>query len=339
MTDALLEVSGLRVSFPTPDGPVQAVDGVDLRLAPREVLAIVGESGSGKSVTALTLLGLTTPHASYEGAVTYRGIDLLSASKSQLRDIRGRRVAMIFQDALTSLNPVARVGDQIAEMIVLHNEVSGADARQRAVGLLTEVGIADASQRARAYPHELSGGMRQRALIAMAVACNPDILIADEPTTALDVTIQAQVLALLKRLKDEHDMAVILISHDLGLVAEIADRIAVMYAGRIVEQGTREQLLRDPQHPYTWGLLGSVPRVDRPRARRLTPIAGQPPSAGSVPSGCAFRPRCPMAFDRCVHPPPLTARSGNDHLDACWLAPEDKRRSRAGMVAQNGGAP
>jgi oligopeptide/dipeptide ABC transporter ATP-binding protein len=309
---------------------VRAVDGVSFTLAPREVLGIVGESGSGKSVTMMSILRLITdPNAQISGEVLYKGRDVMGLPGDRMREVRGGDIAMIFQDPMTSLNPVYRVGDQIVEAILAHQDVGKAQARQRAVELLGAVGIARPDRRADDFPHQFSGGMRQRTMIAMALANDPDILIADEPTTALDVTIQAQILELIARLKDEFDSAVILITHDLGVVAGIADRIAVMYAGRIVEFGPKRALFYDPQHPYTWGLLGSIPRLDRPKQARLHSIAGVPPSLIDAPDGCRFRPRCPHAFDRCIAEPALEARIDDErHLDRCWLDPGTKRAVR-----------
>ncbi len=325
--ETIMEVRDLRVDFQTDEGILRAVDGVNLKLERSEVLAIVGESGSGKTVTAQTLLGLTrTKNASHAGEILYDGRDLVTAPEAELRRIRGAEIAMIFQDPLSSLNPLQRVGQQIVEMIRLHRPVSREAAFAEAERLLAEVGIPRPHDRIRSYPHEFSGGMRQRVMIAMALACNPKILIADEPTTALDVTIQAQVLSLIKKIREEHGTAVIFITHDLGIVADIADRVAVMYAGRVVEEAPCAELFHNPQHPYTWGLLGSVPRADRPRGRRLLPIKGAPPSLVSLPEGCRFRPRCEHAFDRCVQTPELVQRVERaDHPDACWLTPEEKR--------------
>jgi oligopeptide/dipeptide ABC transporter ATP-binding protein len=336
--ETVLDVRNLSVTFRTDGGEVRAVDGVSFALRRGEVLAVVGESGSGKSVTALTVMGLTRQkNASHEGEVVYGGRNLLAASERELRRVRGAELAMIFQDPLTSLNPLQRVGQQIVEMLRLHRPISRKDAWREAERLLSEVGIPRPAERARSYPHEFSGGMRQRAMIAMALACEPKVLIADEPTTALDVTIQAQVLELIKKLKDDHDTGVILITHDLGVVADVADRVAVMYAGRIVEEAPRDELFRDPQHPYTWGLLGSVPRVDRPKEKKLRPIEGLPPSLADPPQGCRFRPRCSQAFDRCVEVPPLAARAGKaDHLDACWLDPNEKRARRGAVIGLTG---
>jgi len=327
----LLSVRDLRVGFATEEGMLQAVDGVSFELRAGEVLAIVGESGSGKSVTAQTLIGLTRArNARIEGSVELDGVNLVEADEGALRKVRGGRIGMVFQDPMTSFNPVYRIGDQIAEAIRAHREVGKAEARTRAVELLDAVGLPDAAGRADAYPHEFSGGMRQRAMIAMALALEPDLLIADEPTTALDVTIQAQILDLLRDLNAKRNLATILITHDLGVVAEIADRVLVMYAGRVVEQGTLDQLFYDPQHPYTWGLLGSLPRLDGPRPARLPQIGGAPPSLVALPEGCAFRPRCPHAFDKCTDLPPLVPRVSDEpgHRDRCWLTPEQKREKR-----------
>jgi oligopeptide/dipeptide ABC transporter ATP-binding protein len=326
----LLEVRDLKVSFKTEDGLVRAVDGVSFTLGHGEVLGIVGESGSGKSVTMMSVLRLINdPNAVFEGEVLYKGRDVMGLPDDRMREVRGGEIAMIFQDPMTSLNPVYKVADQIIEAIVTHQDIGKAAARARAVDLLKQVGIPQAERRADDFPHQFSGGMRQRAMIAMALANDPDILIADEPTTALDVTIQAQILELIARLKDEFSSAVILITHDLGVVAGIADRIGVMYAGRIVEFGGKRDLFYDPQHPYTWGLLGSIPRLDRPKAERLHSIAGMPPSLIDAPAGCRFRPRCPHAFDRCTDEPGLEARTGQPrHLDRCWLDVESKRAVR-----------
>jgi oligopeptide/dipeptide ABC transporter ATP-binding protein len=328
----LLEVQDLRVSFRTEDGVVQAVDGVTFAVDRGEVVAIVGESGSGKSVTAMTLMGLTRgPNARFEGRAMFDGTDVVAATEEQLRQIRGAQIAMVFQDPMASLNPVYRVGNQIAEQIRQHEPETGkTEAFDRAAELMERVGIPHARERARSYPHEFSGGMRQRVMIAMALANSPKLLIADEPTTALDVTIQAQILDELRKLRSETDSGVILVTHDLGVVADIADRIVVMYAGRVVEQGTLDEIFYDPQHPYTWGLLGSITRIDRDRSTRLPAIPGLPPSLLRPPNGCHFRPRCPHAFDRCVEVPELAAHLSEapDHLDRCWLEPERKRKLR-----------
>jgi len=330
VAERLLEVRGLKVRFATDDGIVNAVDGVDFTLDRGRVLGVVGESGSGKSVTAMTILGLTrSSNARFEGDVTYKGRSLLTMSEEQLRDVRGNEIAMIFQDPMTSLNPVYKVGDQIVEAITTHENVDKRQARSRTVDLLKQVGIPNPERRVDDYPHHFSGGMRQRAMIAMALACNPDVLIADEPTTALDVTIQAQIIELIDRLKDDFNSAVILITHDLGVVAEIADEIVVMYAGRVVERGGKRDVFYDPQMPYTWGLLGSIPRLDRPKPERLASIKGAPPSLLNLPRGCRFRPRCPHAFDKCMQEPELENRVETPgHLDRCWLSVEEKRSVR-----------
>jgi peptide/nickel transport system ATP-binding protein len=329
--ERLLDVRDLKVTFVTEEGSVQAVDGVSFDLAAGEVLAVVGESGSGKSVTAMTLMGLTrSPNARFEGSAPFKGMDLVSASEDDLRRVRGAEIAMIFQDPMTSLNPVMKIGDQIIEQIAEHEGLPDQQARERAVEMLEKVGIPRARERVDSYPFEFSGGMRQRVMIALAMSCNPSVLIADEPTTALDVTIQAQILERIRELRDETGAAVILVTHDLGVVADIADRIAVMYAGRIVEQGTLDEIFYDPQHPYTWGLLGSITRMDRPRPERLPAIAGTPPSLADRPEGCHFRPRCPHEFAKCTEVPPLESRVSDraQHKDRCWLTPEEKRDRR-----------
>jgi oligopeptide/dipeptide ABC transporter ATP-binding protein len=330
MTDPLLEVRNLKVSFRTEDGTVRAVDGVSLTLAEGETLGIVGESGSGKSVTMMSVMRLITdPNARIEGEVIYKGRDLMALTQDQIRGVRGAGIAMIFQDPMTSLNPVYRVGWQIAEQIQAHDHVSKQAARARTIDLLKSVGIPHAGERVDDYPHQFSGGMRQRVMIAMALSCNPDVVIADEPTTALDVTIQAQILSLIRKLRDDFGTAVVLITHDMGVVAEMADRVAVMYAGRIVEQGSRRDVFYQPQHPYTWGLLGSIARLDRPKPRRLTAIPGLPPSLVNLPAGCAFGPRCAYRFPACGQTPALTDKLGNGHLDACHLDPQAKKDARA----------
>ena len=328
----LLSVRDLRVAFATEAGRLQAVDGVSFDLRPGEVLAIVGESGSGKSVTAQTIIALTrSNNARIEGSVKLGGEELLEASDATMRRLRGERIGMVFQDPMTSLNPVYRIGNQIVEAIRAHQgSVGKEEARQRVVELFEAVGIPDPERRVDAYPHEFSGGMRQRAMIAMALALEPEVLIADEPTTALDVTIQAQILRLLEDLNRERGLATILITHDLGVVAEVADRVLVMYAGKVVEQGTLDEIFYDPQHPYTWGLIGSLTRLDRPRPHRLPQIAGSPPSLLDLPEGCPFRPRCPHEFSKCPQLPGLEARlpDAADHRDRCWLTPERKREKR-----------
>ncbi len=328
----LLAVDDLHVAFRTEEGTVQAVDGVSFTLDEGEILAIVGESGSGKSVTAMTLMGLTrSPNASFGGSAHLRDQELVTATDAELRRIRGAQIAMVFQDPMTSLDPVYRIGDQIIEQIRTHEPgVSRAEALDRAAELMERVGVPRARERIRSFPHEFSGGMRQRVMIAMALSCSPRLLIADEPTTALDVTIQAQILEELKQLRAETGAGVILVTHDLGVVADVADRILVMYGGRVVESGTLDELFYDPQHPYTWGLLGSIARLDRDRGEQLPAIPGAPPSLLHPPRGCHFRERCPHAFERCLEVPGLQARlpDSPDHLDRCWLEPEVKRRER-----------
>jgi peptide/nickel transport system ATP-binding protein len=322
----LLEVDDLHVSFRTADGVVSAVDGVSLAVDGGEAIGVVGESGSGKSVTALTMMGLTRlPNAVVRGRIILDGRDLLGLPTSEWRRIRGKRVAMVFQDPLSSLHPFYRVGWQIVEAIRAHEDVSRKAARGRAIEALREVGIANPEERVDAYPHELSGGMRQRAMIAMALALGPDILIADEPTTALDVTVQAQILELIQDLQREHGTAVVLITHDLGVVAQLADRVLVMYAGRVVERGPLETILDAPEHPYTWGLLQSIPRLDAPRRQRLQPIAGLPPSLIHVPAGCPFHPRCRHAFAPCSEQEPRLLASQPGHAVACHLPAEERR--------------
>jgi peptide/nickel transport system ATP-binding protein len=330
MADRLIEVNDLKVHFATEDGLVRAVDGVSFTLDRGEVLGIVGESGSGKSVTSMTLLGLTRDkNTRFEGEILYKGRNVLEMREEELQEVRGNEMAMIFQDPMTSLNPVYTIGAQICEAIKVHEQVDKRSSIRRAVELLRQVGIPNPEARVYDYPHQFSGGMRQRAMIAMALACNPDVLIADEPTTALDVTIQAQIIELIDRLKDEFHSAVILITHDLGVVADVADEIIVMYAGRVVEHAPKRQLFYDPQMPYTWGLLGSIPRLDRPKAERLHSIEGTPPSLINVPRGCKFRPRCPHAFDKCIEEPGLENRVEDPrHLDRCWLSVEEKRALR-----------
>jgi len=329
---ALLTIDGLKVSFRTEEGVVQAVDDVSFSVGAGEVVAVVGESGSGKSVTAMTLMGLTrSPNASFDGTAYLGDVELIGAPDSKLQAIRGAEIAMIFQDPMTSLDPVYRVGDQIVEQIRVHNpQLSKAEAVDRVVELMERVGIPRARDRIRSYPQEFSGGMRQRVMIAMALSCSPRLLIADEPTTALDVTIQAQILDELKQLRTDSGTGIILVTHDLGVVADIADRIVVMYAGRVVEQGTLDEIFYDPQHPYTWGLLGSITRIDRDRSMRLPSIPGQPPSLMNAPAGCHFRPRCPHVFERCTEVPDLIGRLPEtpEHLDRCWLEPADKRERR-----------
>ncbi len=335
MAERLLEVDDLHVHFATEDGVVRAVDGVSFELARGDVLGIVGESGSGKSVTAMTLMGLTRGvNSIFDGRIVYKGKDMLNISEREFQDYRGAEIGMIFQDPMTSLNPVYRIGDQIVEAIRTHDSVDRRTARKRAVELLHQVGIPNPEHRVDDFPHQFSGGMRQRAMIAIALSCSPDILIADEPTTALDVTIQAQIIELISRLKDDFNSAVILITHDLGVVADIADEIIVMYAGRVVEHAAKRELFYNPQMPYTWGLLGSIPRLDGPRPERLHSIKGAPPSLINAPPGCKFRPRCPHAFEKCTQEPPLENHvEAAGHLDRCWLDVEYKRAYRDATIS------
>jgi peptide/nickel transport system ATP-binding protein len=327
--DPLLSVEDLRVQFPTEDGVVRAVDGITYEVGRGRTLGVVGESGSGKTVAAMTILGLTRAQgASITGRIVFEGRDLLSVDEVELRKVRGNEIAMIFQDPSTALHPLYRVGSQLSEAIRAHQDVSKAQARRRTIELLGLVGIADPGKRVDDYPHEFSGGMKQRAMIAMALANEPKLLIADEPTTALDVTVQAQILELLQRLRGELGMAIVIVTHDIGVVAEMADEIAVMYAGRIVETASAEALLRSPEHPYTWGLLRSIPSLDGPRVEQLQPIPGTPPSLIDPPSGCHFHPRCAYAqpdharIDPQLQPLP----SDPSHKVACLLEPAVRRK-------------
>ncbi len=318
-----LAVQGLRVDFVTPDGTVHAVRGIDLDVTKGETVGIVGESGSGKSVTMLAVMGLLPRQARVSGSVLFHGEELLGRTSKAMRPLRGSRIAMIFQDPMTSLNPVHRVGAQIAEAMRAHQEVTKAHASEAAIELLDLVGIPNPRERAAQYPYEFSGGMRQRAMIAMAMINKPEVLIADEPTTALDVTIQAQVLETLQKVRDEFGTSIVLITHDLGVIARMADRVLVMYAGEVTESAEVDDLFVHPRHPYTIGLLRSLPRVDESGQRRLTPIAGAPPSMIHPPDGCAFNPRCFMAQDRCrVEPVPFRDIGLGTHRSACLFAEE-----------------
>ena len=323
MTEApLLKVEDLRVSFSTDDGVVKAVDGASYSVAAGKTLGIVGESGSGKSVSSLTALGLTRGrHTTISGRMLFAGRDLLALRTAEMRQVRGNDVAMIFQYPLSALHPFYKVGTQLVEAVLAHRDVSKSAARSRVLELLELVGIPDPGRRINAYPHEFSGGMRQRVMIAMALLNEPKLLIADEPTTALDVTVQAQILALLEDLQDRLGMAIVIITHDLGVVAEMADDVAVMYAGRIVEHAPTEELFAHPQHPYTWGLLKSIPRLDNPRGEELTPISGRPPSLINPPSGCSFHPRCPYVQDahRRIDPRLEPVPGKVEHEVACLL--------------------
>jgi peptide/nickel transport system ATP-binding protein len=330
--DVLLEVRGLTVRFPTPDGTVQAVSDLSYTLRRGETLGIVGESGSGKSVSNLALMGLLNRRRTLiSGEALFQGQDLLLLPPDKLRSIRGKDIAMIFQDPFACLHPMYRVGDQIAEAVRAHNDLSQTQALQRAVALLDAVGIPQAKDRASDYPHQFSGGMRQRAMIAMALVNNPSVLIADEPTTALDVTVQAQILELLERVKLEFDMGVILVTHDLGVVAETADTVLVMYAGRAMEHGEAGEIFASPQHPYTWGLLESMPPLDR-KLDRLVPIEGAPPSLVSPPPGCPFHPRCEFRFPPCDAELPLPKAPHGGHVDACHLS-FDRKQELWSMIA------
>ncbi len=319
MDAPLLAVRDLETAFQADEGVVQAVRGVSFSLAPGETLALVGESGCGKSVTALSIIGLLPPNGRIVGGrVELDGNDLVQASRTALRRIRGKRVAMVFQDSMTSLNPLITVGRQITESLNVHLGISGREARRRAAALLEEVGVPEPEKRLKQYPHQLSGGLRQRVAVAIAIAPDPAVLIADEPTTALDVTVQAQLLELLKREQEERGMALLLITHDLGVVAGMTDRLCVMYAGRIVEQGPTETVFEDPRHPYTTGLLESVPRIDGKLERRLPSIPGAPPPVWNLPPGCPFRPRCHAAFGRCEEEDPSLEALEQGHEVACW---------------------
>jgi peptide/nickel transport system ATP-binding protein len=327
--EPLLSVRDLRVHFETDDGLVKAVDGISYDVMPGGALGIVGESGSGKSVSSLTVMGLTRfRNARISGEVLFDGRDLLSVTGDELRRVRGNDIAMIFQDPLSSLHPFYKVGAQLIEAIRAHSDVSKQAARVRAAELLAMVEIPEPAARLDSYPHEFSGGMRQRVMIAMALANDPRLLIADEPTTALDVTVQAQILALIRRLQDELDTAVVMITHDLGVIAETVDHVAVMYAGRIVEQSSVQTIFSAPEHPYTWGLLRSIPRLDLPREAGLVPIPGRPPSLINLPTGCSFHPRCPYVRDRHrkVDPPLDAVPDDPQHRVACLLEPSARRK-------------
>ena len=320
MPESLLDVRDLTVEFPTATGPARAVDQVTFRVVKGDVVGLVGESGCGKSLTALSVLGLVPPPGRASGdRIDFLGQNLLLASPRAMQALRGKHLAMIFQEPMTALNPVLTVGYQIAEALRLHLRMSRAEAKARTIELLRLVGIPSPDKRWSDYPHQLSGGMRQRVMIAMAISCEPDLIFADEPTTALDVTIQAQILDLLADLRARLGMAMVLISHNLGVIAQVAQRVAVMYAGRIVESTDTTQLFSDPQHPYTRGLLGSLPRlVDGPR-QRLTAIPGVVPQLGTVQRGCRFAPRCPIAIDRCFHEEPPLELKRPEHFTRCWL--------------------
>ena len=332
---ALLDVKDLRTSFRTEDGIVKAVDGVSFSVEKGQTLGIVGESGCGKSVTCLTIMGLNPKKNTItSGEALWKGQDLLTMKASALRQIRGSEISMIFQDPMTSLNPVHTIGRQLEEAILLHRDVTKKSARARSLELLKAVGIPRAEQRIDDYPHQFSGGMRQRVMIAMALINDPDLLIADEPTTALDVTTQAQILTLMKRLQEDFGSAIIMITHDLGVIAEIADDVEVMYAAKVVEQAEVHDLFHRPQHPYTWGLMGSLPRLETD-VERLTQIPGQPPSLLRPPSGCRFHPRCPYVMEVCktTEPELVPTQREADHLQRCHLDEETKEREAAKLLA------
>ncbi len=317
----LLSVKDLRTHFFTQDGVVKAVDGVSFDVQEGETLGLVGESGSGKSVTALTILRLIPqpPGKIVGGEVNFQGVDLLKVDEETIRKIRGAKIAMIFQEPMTSLNPVLTIGRQVTEALELHMKMNKSESRKRAAELLQMVGIPGPLRRLDDYPHQFSGGMRQRVMIALGLSCNPKLLLADEPTTALDVTIQAQVLELVKKLSEELGTSVILITHNLGVVARYADRVNVMYAGKLIETASSKDLYADPRHPYTLGLLASVPRLDEPRKVKLVPIEGSPPDLTHLPKGCPFRPRCRFAVDRCAEEHPPLMPMGERHYAACWV--------------------
>jgi peptide/nickel transport system ATP-binding protein len=334
--EVLIEVKDLRVHFPTPDGVVKAVDGLSFKVHRGETFGIVGESGSGKSVTNLTAMGLIDrSKAQLSGEIMFRGRDLLKLNNEQLRNVRGKEMAMVFQDPFACLHPFYKVGDQIVEAILCHEKIPKKQAEERALELLSAVGIPKPRDRFKDFPHQYSGGMRQRAMIAMALVHNPVLLICDEPTTALDVTVQAQILELIDRVKSEFNIGVILITHDLGVVADVAETVMVMYAGKAVESGTKTEVFDKPQHPYTWGLLESIPHVDQ-KGTRLVPIEGAPPSLIYVPTGCSFHPRCPHRFEPCNKEDPAFVDRGGGHPEACHLSAEDKKRLWAERESRRG---
>jgi peptide/nickel transport system ATP-binding protein len=324
----LLEVDGVKTYFKTPRGLVRAVDGVSLTLERGKTIGVVGESGSGKSVLSRSIMGLLPNNVVREGSIKFEGREIGNADTEEMRRYWGTQMSMVFQDPMTSLNPVMRVGNQITESLRYHLDVTKDYANETALALLQSVGIPEAERRLREYPHQLSGGMRQRVMIAIALACGPRLLFADEPTTALDVTVQAQILDLIRGLQKEFNSAVVIITHDLGVVAELADDILVMYAGRAAEYGTAEQIFNAPEHPYAWGLLGSMPRFDKPPTDRLLPIKGTPPSLIRVPAGCAFNPRCdfqPRVGSACLVDRPDLLDNAGDHLVACHIPPAERQ--------------
>ena len=326
MSETILQVEDLKTYFNTDDGIVKAVDGVSFELKKGEMLGIVGESGSGKSVTNLSLMKLipSPPGKIMSGTAMLDGEDIFKMNEGEIRRLRGNRISMIFQDPMTSLNPFLRIATQMIETIVLHQDLDKIEARKRAVEMLELVGIPNPEKRINDYPHQFSGGMRQRVMIAMALSCDPEILIADEPTSALDVTIQAQIIEVMQELCRKMDTAVIMITHDLGVVAGICDTVCVMYAGRIVEKGTNDEIFKNPMHPYTQGLIKSVPRLDKPNVERLYSIEGQPPNVIDLPECCPFHPRCEKAMDKCRNTYPPVKDFGEGREVRCWLYEEDK---------------
>jgi oligopeptide/dipeptide ABC transporter ATP-binding protein len=318
----LLDIKNLQTHFFTEDGVVKAVDGVTYDLQEGETLALVGESGCGKSVSALSILRLipNPPGRIVGGTVEFEGVDLLQLSEEEMRKVRGNRIAMVFQEPMTSLNPVLTIGRQLTESLELHRGLTKQQSKEEAGRLLELVGIPDGFNRLEDYPHQFSGGMRQRVMIAIALSCQPRLLIADEPTTALDVTIQAQILELMQRLSKELGAAILIITHNLGVVARYADRVNVMYAGRIIERGSAQEIYKNPKHPYTEGLLKSVPRLDQARTEKLDPIQGMPPDLVNLPPGCPFRPRCKYVIDKCSEELPPLISVGENHTAACWVA-------------------
>jgi oligopeptide/dipeptide ABC transporter ATP-binding protein len=314
----LLEVRDLHVQFPTPTGAIEAVGGVSFAVAAGDTVAVVGESGSGKSVSSLAVLGLLGGGRVTAGSIRYSGQELVGADPERLRRLRGAEIAMVFQNPMSALDPLFTIGDQVAEALRAHRALARTDARRRVVELLREVGLPDPERRARAYPHELSGGQQQRVVVAIALACEPALLIADEPTTALDVTVEAQILALLRRMQREHGTALLFITHDMGVVTEMADRVLVMYAGRVVEQGPVAEVLRAPRNPYTRALIDSIPTPSTPRDAPMPAIAGNVPHPSEMPAGCRFHPRCPSVFDRCATGEPKLYDLGPGRSSRCW---------------------
>ncbi len=331
--EVLLDVRDLRTHFHTSAGVIRAVDGVSWDVRKGETVALVGESGCGKSVSALSVMRLVSAPAGriVDGEILFKGRNLLALSEEEMRRVRGREIGMIFQEPMTSLNPVLTIGRQLTETVETHLAMTSAQAQARAVELLSLVGIPEGARRLRQFPHQFSGGMRQRIMIAMALACDPALVLADEPTTALDVTIQAQILELMKSLSRRLGAAIMMITHNLGVVARYADRVNVMYAGKIVERGTAREIYANPRHPYTLGLLRSVPRLDEPRRAKLQPIPGQPPDLSRLPSGCSFAPRCAYAIDRCREEEPGLDPVAADHLSACWLAEDLPTRAQVSV--------